>query len=228
MRDRSFLSSRLSKAPHYFGTARIGEITEDSKDSRNLFAQIKDFRAFLSAIPIRMPGGDLYEEIPPSRQENHWRDGVRDLTEAAYISICDAAGAPYTRRTVELTLDREIERESGLSSAELKERLAKAPKKPTRILTTSIAFVRNAGVVVAALRRAAGNCEQCSKAAPFSRSNGVPFLEVHHIVPLSEDGDDTIENAAALCPNCHRECHFGAASLLKREKLLALVSSKSW
>lgn len=30
-----------------------------------------------------------------------------------------------------------------------------------------------------------------------------PFLEVHHIVPEAEEGDDTIENAAPLCAGCH-------------------------
>lgn len=32
----------------------------------------------------------------------------------------------------------------------------------------------------------------------------VGFLDVHHIVPLEEDGPGTIENACPLCPNCHR------------------------
>jgi 5-methylcytosine-specific restriction protein A len=26
---------------------------------------------------------------------------------------------------------------------------------------------------------------------------------------LASDGDDTVENAVALCPNCHRRAHFG-------------------
>lgn len=30
-----------------------------------------------------------------------------------------------------------------------------------------------------------------------------PFVEVHHIRPQSEGGDDTIENAAPLCARCH-------------------------
>jgi len=34
-------------------------------------------------------------------------------------------------------------------------------------------------------------------------------LEVHHKVPLAEGGDDTVENAIALCPNCHRHAHYG-------------------
>jgi hypothetical protein len=30
-----------------------------------------------------------------------------------------------------------------------------------------------------------------------------PFVEVHHIVPSSEGGLDTLENAAPLCASCH-------------------------
>jgi hypothetical protein len=29
------------------------------------------------------------------------------------------------------------------------------------------------------------------------------FVEVHHIIPESENGPDTVENAAPLCPSCH-------------------------
>jgi len=32
-------------------------------------------------------------------------------------------------------------------------------------------------------------------------------LELHHIIPLSEGGEDTIENSVLLCPNCHRLEH---------------------
>ncbi len=37
--------------------------------------------------------------------------------------------------------------------------------------------------------------------------NGVPYLEEHHVIPLNEGGDDSINNAVALCPNCHRKIH---------------------
>jgi 5-methylcytosine-specific restriction protein A len=61
-----------------------------------------------------------------------------------------------------------------------------------------------------ALERANGYCERCRATAPFKRAaNGSPYLEVHHVVPLAEGGEDSIENATALCPNCHRELHFG-------------------
>lgn len=60
-----------------------------------------------------------------------------------------------------------------------------------------------------ALTRANGYCELCKKPSPFTTTKGFPFLEVHHILKLADDGPDNPENVAALCPNCHREAHFG-------------------
>jgi 5-methylcytosine-specific restriction protein A len=34
-------------------------------------------------------------------------------------------------------------------------------------------------------------------------------LEVHHKIRLADGGFDTVENAIAVCPNCHRQCHHG-------------------
>ena len=59
------------------------------------------------------------------------------------------------------------------------------------------------------LARAKGVCEACGKAAPFVRSNGSPYLEPHHIRRVSDGGPDDPRWVAAVCPNCHREAHFG-------------------
>lgn len=56
-------------------------------------------------------------------------------------------------------------------------------------------------------RRANGKCDLCEQPTPFIKKNGEPYLESHHIVPLAQNGDDTIENTVALCPNCHRKMH---------------------
>lgn len=50
-----------------------------------------------------------------------------------------------------------------------------------------------------------GMCELCNTPAPFVLPNGLPYLEAHHVTPLSNGGEDTIENIVALCPNCHRK-----------------------
>ena len=68
---------------------------------------------------------------------------------------------------------------------------------------------RDAEVRQWVLKVADGVCELCRKPAPFRSADGIPFLEVHHVVPLSTGGPDTISNTVALCPNCHRELHHG-------------------
>lgn len=71
-------------------------------------------------------------------------------------------------------------------------------------------FKRNPHIVAERLHRADGKCDKCGRSAPFDRrSDGTPYLEVHHLVHLSEGGADSLDNTLALCPNCHREFHFG-------------------
>lgn len=71
-------------------------------------------------------------------------------------------------------------------------------------------YVRNPDVVAETLFRANGYCERCGKTAPFlKKSNKQPYLEVHHKKALSKGGKDTLDNSIALCPDCHRELHFG-------------------
>lgn len=89
-------------------------------------------------------------------------------------------------------------------------RLATAPKLPKKVLVQTYVFLRNPDVVAEVLFRANGRCERCQSDAPFiRRSDCSPYLEVHHRLPLADGGEDTIQNAIALCPNCHREMHYG-------------------
>jgi hypothetical protein len=89
-------------------------------------------------------------------------------------------------------------------------RLERACTTPGTRTTTHVVFTRNPDVVAEVLFRAAGTCELCGDPAPFMRaSDGTPYLEVHHRRPLADGGEDTIGNAVAACPNCHRQQHFG-------------------
>jgi len=122
----------------------------------------------------------------------------------------EAEAAFASREALEDELRRELERSQTLSDRQLKQRLASALKVPTKVQVLSVAFRRNPDVIVAVLRRANGRCEQCSAPAPFNRrSDGSPYLEVHHSIPLADGGEDTVENAVAVCPNCHRKAHHG-------------------
>lgn len=111
---------------------------------------------------------------------------------------------------VRRALERQVKESKRDKPEERRERLAKAHKKPSQFKATTVQFKRNPDVIVEVLNRANGFCECCKSPAPFNRkSDGTPYLEVHHTIPLAKGGDDTVENAEALCPNCHRMKHFG-------------------
>lgn len=94
------------------------------------------------------------------------------------------------------------------------------PQEVQQRTTVAKAFVRSPEVRRVALRRAAGRCEYCG-ALGFVMLDGMVFLETHHVVPLSEGGPDVVDNVAALCPNHHREAHFGANGCAMRRQLIA-------
>lgn len=106
--------------------------------------------------------------------------------------------------------EKRVREASQLSAEELLKKCENHGQAAERISLISTAFRRNHYVVAFVLRRADGVCEECGESAPFIRkSDGTPFLEVHHKKPLSEGGIDSIGNTVALCPNCHRRFHFG-------------------
>lgn len=76
------------------------------------------------------------------------------------------------------------------------------------------------------LMRANGICESCGQAAPFSRKNGTPYLEPHHINRLSDGGIDHPKYMGAICPACHREIHHGQHGYEKNEILRTAIKLK--
>ncbi|WP_174935304.1 HNH endonuclease [Burkholderia lata] len=71
------------------------------------------------------------------------------------------------------------------------------------------------------LAQANGTCECCSEPAPFKGADGLPYLEVHHVRKLAELGPDLVSNTVAVCPNCHRELHYGENARQLVERLYA-------
>lgn len=89
-------------------------------------------------------------------------------------------------------------------------RISASATMPEKVESKSFTYKRNPDVTAEALFRAKGICQKCQNAAPFLRKiDSTPYLEVHHIVALSDGGEDSLENVIAICPNCHRQIHHG-------------------
>ena len=96
----------------------------------------------------------------------------------------------------------------------------KGNKSPEQKEVTTYQHIRDPKVAAFALQAAKGICHDCKKSGPFiSKRTKMPFLEVHHVIQLKDDGSDTTDNVIALCPNCHMELHYGENKVEKANAL---------
>ncbi len=139
-------------------------------------------------------------------------------------SIREALNAPgpvtpedFTPTADEATLEQ---RAAKLERQPIKEE-PKGIEKPEQTQSSGKSYVRDPEVRAWVRQQAEGKCEGCGEPAPFEKS-GRPFLEVHHVKHLAQEGSDRTSNAVALCPNCHRRCHHSS----DREEFTASLYTK--
>lgn len=96
------------------------------------------------------------------------------------------------------------------------------PKPLTKKIEVA-SVIRDPNVKAWVLINAKGVCENCGSKAPFETVSGIPYLEVHHVKKLADLGRDTIDNAVAVCPNCHRSFHYSHDKSLLIESLYSKI-----
>ena len=82
---------------------------------------------------------------------------------------------------------------------------------------TSHRFPTDTRLAKTALMLAGFKCEHDPAHITFTSKNDTPFMEAHHLVPMTAQVDfvvnlDRVENIISLCPNCHSAIHYGADS----------------
>jgi 5-methylcytosine-specific restriction endonuclease McrA len=98
--------------------------------------------------------------------------------------------------------------------------------RPARKILSARSYERNPLVIAIARLRASHRCEVRNCTHPIFRTpEGIIYAEVHHIVPLADGGEDSIDNVACLCPAHHREVHLGMRSAELTEQLIFIRRS---
>lgn len=113
------------------------------------------------------------------------------------------------KRSAHQIFDRH-ELDTKAATLKVGDRPPKGAKRPWRDQRQIAVVARDPEVHAWILKTAKGRCELCGSAAPFANPAGRPYLEIHHVDRLADGGADVPDNAVALCPNCHREAHYGA------------------
>lgn len=173
---------------------------------------------------IKLVAGLIWEAEITSQNKPRYKTNlfVRQLTDAGYkvvrfrksmnrqlgVNGCDLSelNEPHT-----VYHPNGSKSENGFCSTE-KEILFPDGKKRLVIVNS---YVRNSLYKMSVLAAADGVCDAC-KTRIFQKPDGTWFLEAHHQIWLSEGGPDHPDNMVALCPNCHRQEHFGTKRLFPR------------
>lgn len=175
----------------------------------------------ISAVMESKFGLEWLKGYPPAKQV-----GPGPTAKIAKV-LEEKLGLPakhYETTTDETELERETsEARKRLKSARKKPR-PQGASNPKSSEKTATVYERDPLVKAWVLDNARGVCECCGKNAPFISANGEPFLEVHHVKRLADEGPDTVENAVALCPNCHREAHYCLDREAWKERMYSTVA----
>jgi predicted HNH restriction endonuclease len=97
-----------------------------------------------------------------------------------------------------------------------------SPQRTTSLVTC---YARDPYIRNAVIARAKGQCEYCGKSG-FKRIDGTNYLEAHHIIALSNEGADRLDNVIALCADHHREAHYGEKREELESAMISIVKNK--
>ncbi len=78
---------------------------------------------------------------------------------------------------------------------------------PERIKSNTFVYKRNIYLVNFLKQWYNYTCQIC--AIPIDLPSGDKYVEVHHLIPLEENGTDSLKNMICVCPNCHVKFHKG-------------------
>ncbi|MGL5914946.1 MAG: hypothetical protein ACRCZG_01680, partial [Culicoidibacterales bacterium] len=116
--------------------------------------------------------------VPPLQETKLWQNFAPQSLEFDALKI---------EALIEVLMNQEPS-EHGIvdSSDELAKKAENFISRPKLRLRQE--WARNPYVKAAILARAQGRCELCEQPAPFVLPDGSPYLEVHHVIPLENQG----------------------------------------
>ena len=141
---------------------------------------------------------------------NTVRRVLQELRDEKAVTFVDNHGT-YTLRGVGL-LEGEVEDENIVKIK------AETPEKKEYLIEI---YARDIGWVKEAKRNLGLSCICPGCNNSFIKEDGTPYIEVHHIIPLCNGGEDAKWNLAVLCAHHHRKAHYAdAKTRIEMEKFL--------
>lgn len=160
-------------------------------------------------------------EFPKERsnrpgQSSVWYADNQELKEQIidYINNIDSNRYHYVKTRPLIEKDDEVNVVSSIDiDNELSDEYTVAPVSKKK-KSEHASFDRNPYLAKKVIIKSSYKCNIDSNHHTFTTKNGKPYMEAHHLIPLSaqdsfNSGLDTEANIVCLCPNCHRLLHYG-------------------
>jgi len=112
-------------------------------------------------------------------------------------------------------------------------KLADSNEKPAIVERILKIRQRNDKIVKNLKKLYKGRCQISGDTLTFKKSNGELYSEVHHLIPLGENGSDAYENAIVVSPLIHRMLHYAKVTKIdltkiKKHKLKMKINGKEY
>lgn len=196
---------------YYTGEGKVGDqpISKQNKTLFNSRSTDEVIHLFEVVEPTKYTYVGIVELFGEPEQETQPDDnGDPRLVWMFPLKISSGAYKPTPNiREITRVAEKRERKVRTFSDEELANRARSAPKKPSKRSVTTEQISRDPAVTEYVKRKANGICDLCQDPAPFIDENEKPYLECHHVKYLAKGGYDSISNAVALCPNCHRKMH---------------------
>jgi 5-methylcytosine-specific restriction protein A len=175
--------------------------------------------AFRDKLPIRVV---VQKEKIPGQYETVWKR-LLDPISWGVTNYNSGNGQCVLSRGVNVGIEFPVQIENAVDD------LSDVPdgnQFPDRAKVVGCVIKRDNRVRAYVLKRAKGRCEYC-KVQGFPTANGGFYLEAHHIISLCDAGRDTVENVIALCPQHHRQAHYGADAETLESRFIKILNKQT-
>jgi hypothetical protein len=207
----------IKEQRYYFGCGVVGNIEADL-DGEHFFAEMLEGVQFQEKVPIYLNESVKYiESLGYSdirdKPTPAWQSSIRKLSEKAYFEILSRAGISKDINSDFCEIETETDPLKTLFA--LNEKLRNLP--PKVLNNKAQAYLDRGSSVTTALKKLLGaKCQICEWEGFVKKksknNNEEGFIEAHHITQISdrENGSLCTDNIILVCPNCHREIHYGS------------------
>ena len=196
---------------YYFGAGVIGNI-ESNADGTHYYAKIIDHKVFKNRVPIYHPDNVFYESIDYQKVRNKpspaWQNSIRKISQKAFDEIMEAAECDYTNI---LTAMSNVEgEENDLKALTMMNDKYRNLVPEQRSMFVNAHLDRGSSIVRAVKNLLGAKCQICGYEG-FEKLDGNKYIEAHHLSQLAllSPGSLCTDNIILVCPNCHREIHYG-------------------